>query len=67
MLSDTVGFISDLPTNLIAAFRATLEEVLEADIIVHVRDISHDDSGRKAKTLKTYLDNSASMNCNEGK
>ncbi|MEE8204056.1 MAG: GTPase HflX, partial [Alphaproteobacteria bacterium] len=41
ILSDTVGFISDLPTGLVAAFRATLEEVLEADIIVHVRDIAH--------------------------
>jgi len=41
ILSDTVGFISDLPTQLVAAFRATLEEVLEADIVVHVRDISH--------------------------
>ena len=41
IFSDTVGFISDLPTHLIAAFRATLEEVLEADLIVHVRDISH--------------------------
>lgn len=41
LLADTVGFISDLPTQLVAAFRATLEEVLEADIIVHVRDISH--------------------------
>ncbi len=44
VLSDTVGFISDLPTQLVAAFRATLEEVLEADIIVHVRDIAHPDS-----------------------
>ena len=44
ILSDTVGFISNLPTELIAAFRATLEEVLEADIIVHVRDISHNDT-----------------------
>ncbi len=44
ILSDTVGFISDLPTQLIAAFRATLEEVQEADIIVHVRDIAHPDS-----------------------
>src|SRR6056297_596662 len=44
ILSDTVGFISDLPTQLVAAFRATLEEVLEADLIVHVRDISHPDS-----------------------
>ncbi|MCB2123807.1 MAG: 50S ribosome-binding GTPase, partial [Rhodobacteraceae bacterium] len=41
ILSDTVGFISDLPTELVAAFRATLEEVLEADLILHVRDIAH--------------------------
>ncbi|WP_375207985.1 GTPase HflX [Hyphococcus sp.] len=44
ILSDTVGFISDLPTQLVAAFRATLEEVLEADVIIHVRDIAHEDS-----------------------
>ncbi len=44
ILSDTVGFISDLPTTLVAAFRATLEEVLEADVLLHVRDISHQDS-----------------------
>ncbi len=44
ILSDTVGFISDLPTHLIAAFRATLEEVVGADIILHVRDISHPDT-----------------------
>ena len=44
ILSDTVGFISDLPTQLVAAFRATLEEVVSADLIVHVRDISHPDS-----------------------
>lgn len=44
ILSDTVGFISDLPTMLVAAFRATLEEVLEADIILHVRDIAHTDT-----------------------
>jgi GTP-binding protein HflX len=44
ILSDTVGFISDLPTDLVAAFRATLEEVLEADIILHVRDAAHPDS-----------------------
>ena len=44
ILSDTVGFISALPTTLVAAFRATLEEVLEAEIIVHVRDISHPDN-----------------------
>ncbi|WP_022683169.1 GTPase HflX [Sphingobium bisphenolivorans] len=44
ILSDTVGFVSDLPTQLIAAFRATLEEVLSADLILHVRDIAHPDS-----------------------
>ncbi|WP_420797962.1 GTPase HflX [Hyphococcus flavus] len=52
ILSDTVGFISDLPTQLVAAFRATLEEVLEADVIVHVRDISHPDTeAQKADVL----------------
>lgn len=45
LMSDTVGFISNLPTELIAAFRATLEEVLSADILLHVRDIAHEDSG----------------------
>ncbi len=44
ILSDTVGFVSDLPTQLVAAFRATLEEVMYADLIVHVRDIAHADS-----------------------
>ena len=44
ILSDTVGFVSDLPTQLVAAFRATLEEVISADIIVHVRDISHSET-----------------------
>ncbi|MPZ36875.1 MAG: GTPase HflX [Rhizobiales bacterium] len=44
ILSDTVGFISDLPTMLVAAFRATLEEVIEADVILHVRDVSHEDA-----------------------
>ena len=44
ILSDTVGFISDLPTHLIASFRATLEEVLEAEIILHVRDVAHDET-----------------------
>ena len=43
ILSDTVGFISDLPTHLVAAFRATLEEVQAADIVLHVRDIAHPD------------------------
>ncbi|MGG7565613.1 GTPase HflX [Rhodovulum sp. DZ06] len=52
ILSDTVGFISDLPTQLVAAFRATLEEVLEADLILHVRDVSHADAdAQKADVL----------------
>jgi len=53
ILSDTVGFIADLPTELVAAFRATLEEVLEADVIAHVRDSAHDESAaQKADVLK---------------
>ncbi|HVW74669.1 MAG TPA: GTPase HflX [Rhizomicrobium sp.] len=53
ILSDTVGFIADLPTELVAAFRATLEEVLEADVIAHVRDCAHDESAaQKADVLK---------------
>jgi GTP-binding protein HflX len=53
ILSDTVGFIADLPTELVAAFRATLEEVLAADVIVHVRDSAHDESAaQKADVLK---------------
>jgi GTPase len=55
ILSDTVGFISDLPTTLVAAFRATLEEVLEADIIVHVRDVSHEDSDAEAADVHEIL------------
>ncbi|CUH88391.1 GTP-binding protein HflX [Phaeobacter sp. CECT 5382] len=55
ILSDTVGFISDLPTELVAAFRATLEEVLAADVILHVRDISHDESQNQANDVKAIL------------
>ncbi len=55
VLSDTVGFVSDLPTQLVAAFRATLEEVLEADLIVHVRDISHPDSDAQAQDVIDVL------------
>lgn len=55
MLSDTVGFISDLPTQLVAAFRATLEEVLEADVILHVRDIAHPESEAQAADVETIL------------
>jgi len=56
ILSDTVGFISDLPTTLISAFRATLEEVRAADVIVHVRDISHADSEAQSKDVEAVLD-----------
>src|SRR6201989_2492902 len=55
MLSDTVGFISNLPTQLVAAFRATLEEVLEADIILHVRDISHEDAEAQEQDVDAVL------------
>lgn len=56
ILSDTVGFISDLPTHLVAAFRATLEEVLEADLILHVRDISDPDNPAQAADVLRILD-----------
>ena len=55
ILSDTVGFISDLPTQLIAAFRATLEEVLDADLICHVRDISHPETEAQAADVRDIL------------
>lgn len=55
ILSDTVGFISDLPTELVASFRATLEEVLAADLILHVRDISHDDTAAQARNVHDIL------------
>jgi GTP-binding protein HflX len=55
IVSDTVGFISDLPTQLVAAFRATLEEVLEADLIVHVRDIAHRRSEDQKRDVLTVL------------
>jgi GTPase len=55
MLSDTVGFISSLPTQLVAAFRATLEEVLEADLILHVRDISHEDTEAQELDVEAVL------------
>jgi len=57
ILSDTVGFISDLPTQLVAAFRATLEEVTAADVIVHVRDIANPDtSAQKKQVLEVLAD-----------
>ena len=55
ILSDTVGFISDLPTMLVAAFRATLEEVIEADLILHVRDVSHEDSEAQSFDVEDVL------------
>lgn len=63
ILSDTVGFVSDLPTQLVAAFRATLEEVLEADVIIHVRDIAHPDSeAERDDVLRVF----ASLGVGEG-
>lgn len=55
ILSDTVGFISDLPTQLVAAFRATLEEVTEADVILHVRDIANPDSAMQKRQVLAVL------------
>ena len=63
ILSDTVGFVSDLPTQLVAAFRATLEEVLEADVIIHVRDIAHPDSEAERDDVLHVL---ASLGVGEG-
>jgi GTP-binding protein HflX len=56
ILSDTVGFISDLPTMLVAAFRATLEEVVEADVILHVRDMSHEDAQAQSQDVMQVLE-----------
>ena len=55
ILSDTVGFISDLPTMLVSAFRATLEEVIEADVILHVRDVSHEDTEAQSADVERIL------------
>jgi GTP-binding protein HflX len=55
ILSDTVGFISELPTQLVAAFRATLEEVISADLIIHVRDISHPDTDAQRSDVEAVL------------
>ncbi len=59
ILSDTVGFISDLPTELVAAFRATLEEVAEADILLHVRDVAHPDAQAQAADVRAVLNRMA--------
>jgi GTP-binding protein HflX len=55
ILTDTVGFISDLPTMLVAAFRATLEDVIEADVILHVRDVAHEDAEAQSADVQTIL------------
>ena len=55
ILSDTVGFVSDLPTELVAAFRATLEEVATADLILHIRDRAHPDSDAQAADVESVL------------
>jgi GTP-binding protein HflX len=55
ILSDTVGFVSDLPTELVAAFRATLEEVASADLLIHVRDLSHPDSEAQREDVEDVL------------
>ena len=55
ILSDTVGFVSDLPTELIAAFRATLEEVASADLLIHVRDMAHPDHEAQAEDVEDVL------------
>jgi GTP-binding protein HflX len=55
ILSDTVGFISDLPTHLVAAFRATLEEVVEADLVIHLRDIADPDTTAQAEDVERIL------------
>jgi GTP-binding protein HflX len=60
ILSDTVGFISDLPTELVAAFRATLEEVAEADLLLHVRDVAHPDSQAQRADVQGVLNRMAS-------
>jgi GTP-binding protein HflX len=57
ILSDTVGFVSDLPTELVAAFRATLEEVVSADLILQIRDMAHPDSDAQAADVGTILEN----------
>ena len=66
ILSDTVGFISDLPTQLIAAFRATLEEVTAADVIVHVRDIASPDSEEQRERVREVLSNMGLLDSEDG-
>jgi GTP-binding protein HflX len=65
ILSDTVGFISELPTQLVAAFRATLEEVISADLIIHVRDISHPDSDAQRMDVEQVLTEIGAMGASD--
>jgi GTP-binding protein HflX len=65
ILSDTVGFISELPTQLVAAFRATLEEVISADLIIHVRDISHPDSEAQRLDVEQVLTDIGAMDAGD--
>ena len=55
ILSDTVGFISDLPTQLVAAFRATLEDVIEADLVLHIRDMAHSDTEAQSEDVNSIM------------
>ena len=55
ILSDTVGFISDLPTQLVAAFRATLEDVIEADLVLHIRDMAHADTQAQSEDVQAIM------------
>ncbi|MCP4184693.1 MAG: GTPase HflX, partial [Hyphomicrobiales bacterium] len=66
ILSDTVGFVSNLPTHLIAAFRATLEEVIEADLIVHVRDISDPDTNVQSRDVYGVMEQ-LGINCGDNR
>jgi GTP-binding protein HflX len=59
ILSDTVGFISELPTELVAAFRATLEEVAEADVLLHARDVAHPDAAAQTADVRAVLNRMA--------
>ncbi|MDP2373976.1 MAG: GTPase HflX [Reyranella sp.] len=67
VISDTVGFVSDLPTHLVAAFRATLEEVIEADLIVHVRDIAHPETEQQRADVERVLKELGALEEGSGK
>ena len=67
ILSDTVGFVSDLPHELVAAFHATLEEVIEAEVLIHVRDISHIDTEAQKESVEDVLKNELGLDDEIGK